>query len=329
MTTRRDLILGGAALGGLAFTGGDARAQAYPDRPVRVVVGYPPGGNVDFSARLIAPAMSHALGQPIVVENRAGAGGIVGTESVARSRPDGYVTLLTGTAPVSIFPVAMDHLPYDPLKDLTPVGIAYRVPICVMVGKDVPARDLAGFVALAKSTRGGLSAGTAGIGSGAHLAIELFNAGSGAKLEHVPYRGTGPALNDLIAGTIPVVFDQLSSALQLHADGRARILAVASASRSPLLPDVPTLREAGLVQAELSTTLGLLAPAGTPVPVVQKLRDALAAAMADATVRERLTSLGGEIPPDAEITPARYAAVIREETETSRRAVQLGNIKLE
>ena len=306
-----------------------ARAQGFPDRPVRLMVPFPPGGNVDFTARLLAPALSASLGQPVVVENRGGAGGIVGTEAVARSRPDGTLVLLGSTGPMSLFPVAMQTLPYDTLRDFAPIGIAYRVPIVLMVGRQVPARTLAEFVALAKATAGGLSAGSAGIGSGAHLAIEMFNAGSGAGIVHVPYRGTGPAHSDLIAGTIPVVFDQLSSALPLQADGRARILAIASAARSPLLPDVPTLREAGLVEPELSTTLGLLAPANTPEAIIGKWRDALVAAMADATLRERLVTLGAEIPPAAEITPARYAAVIREEMETNRRAVQLGNIRLE
>ena len=306
-----------------------ARAQGFPDRPVRLMVPFPPGGNVDFTARLLAPALSASLGQPVVVENRGGAGGIVGTEAVARSRPDGTLVLLGSTGPMSLFPVAMQTLPYDTLRDFAPIGIAYRVPIVLMVGRQVPARTLAEFVALAKATAGGLSAGSAGIGSGAHLAIEMFNAGSGAGIVHVPYRGTGPAHSDLIAGTIPVVFDQLSSALPLQADGRARILAIASAARSPLLPDVPTLREAGLVEPELSTTLGLLAPVNTPEAIIGKWRDALAAAMADATVRERLVTLGAEIPPAAEITPARYATVIREEMETNRRAVQLGNIRLE
>jgi tripartite-type tricarboxylate transporter receptor subunit TctC len=306
-----------------------ARAQAFPDRPVRVVVAFPPGGNVDLTARLLGPVMSQALGQPIVVENRAGAGGIVGTEAVARARPDGYQLLLTPNAPVSVLPVAMSRLPYDPRRDFAPIGVVFRVPIVLMVGRDVPARNLAQFVALSKATAGGLSVGSAGNGSGAHLAIELFNAGSGAGLVHVPYRGTGPALSDLIAGTIPAVFDQLSSAARLHAVGRARIIGVASAARLPQLPEVETLREAGIVQPELSTTLGLLAPAGTPAPVIEKLRSALAAALADAAVRQRLGELGATIAPDADITPARYAEVIVEEMETARRAVQLGNIKLE
>ncbi len=327
MVTRRAALLGAAAA--LAVPAVSAQAQGFPDRPVRMVVAYPPGGNVDFTARLIQPAMSQALGQQVVVDNRAGAGGIVGTDSVARSRPDGYTILITGTAPVSIFPVAMERLPYDPLKDLAPIGIAYRVPVVAMVSKDLPVRSLRELVELSKRTRGGLSVGTSGIGSGAHLAIELFNAASGAQLVHVPYRGTGPALNDLIAGTVPVVFDQLSSALQLHADGRARILGIASAQRSRLVPEVETFREAGIVEPEITTTLGLLAPAGTPPEVIEKLRSALAAAMSDATVKARLVELGAEIPAAQDITPARYAAVIREEIEINRRAAQLGNVKLE
>ncbi len=323
MITRRLVLLGTAALASPAL------AQGFPDRPVRLVVAFPPGGNVDVTARLIAPAMSQFLGQPVVVDNRPGAGGIVGTDSVARSRPDGYTVLITGSAPVSLFPVAMDRLPYDVNRDLTPIGISYRVPIVLLVGRQVAANNLAEFLALAKSTRGGLSIGTAGIGSGAHLAMEMFNAGTGAGLVHVPYRGTGPALSDLMGGTIPAIFDQLSSALPFHADGRGRILGIASARRSPLIPDVPTLREAGMVEPELSTTLGLLAPAGTPAEVVERLRAALAHAMHDATVKQRLESVGAEIAAPAEITPARYGQVIREELETNRRAVQLGNIKLE
>lgn len=323
MPTRR-LVLA-AALAAPAV----AQAQGFPDRPVRLLVPFPPGGNVDFTARLIGPALSASLGQPVVIENRGGAGGIVGSEAVARARPDGTLVLLGSSGPLSLFPVAMQTLPFDPLRDFAPIGIAYRVPIVLMVGREVPARTLAEFVALAKATPGGLSAGTAGIGSGAHLAIEMFNAGTGAGIVHVPYRGTGPAQSDLIAGTIPLIFDQLSSALPLHADGRGRILGIASAARSPLLPDVPTLREAGLVEPELTTTLGLLAPAGTPEPIIGRWRDALVAAMGDAAVRERLLSLGADIPPAADITPARYAAVIREEMETNRRAVQLGNIRLE
>lgn len=329
MPTRRDLIFSIAAVAALAASGRSASAQSFPNRPLRLVVPYPPGGNVDFTARLLAPVMSQVLGQPVVVDNRTGAGGILGTEAVARARPDGSTLLLGSTGPLSIFPAAIPRLPYDVARDLAPIGIAYRVPIVLMVSRQLAVQSLAEFVARAKAEPHRFSAGTSGIGSGAHLAMELFNAGSGAGLVHVPYRGTGPALSDLIAGTIPVVFDQLSSALPLHADGRARILAIASASRSPLLPEVPTLREAGLVEPELSTTLGLLAPAGTPPDAMETLRSALVAAVADPAIRQRLNELGAEIAPAAEITPTRYAAVIREETDTSRRAVELGGIRLE
>jgi tripartite-type tricarboxylate transporter receptor subunit TctC len=327
MATRRDIMLAAAAA---ATLGRAAQAAAgFPDRPVRLVVAFPPGGNVDFTARLLSPGLSQALGQPVVVDNRPGAGGIVGTEAVARARPDGYLLLLGSTGPLSLFPVAMSSLPYDSPRDFAPIGVAYRVPIVMMASPRLPVRDLAEFVAYAKARKGQLSAGTAGIGSGAHLAIELFNAGTGAGILHVPYRGTGPAINDLIAGTIPLVFDQLSSALPLHADGRARILAIGSAARSPTLPEVPSFREAGLVERELATTLGLLAPAGTPPEVVERLRAALAAAMADAAVRGRLQELGAEAFSGERISPQGYARLIQEEMETSRRAVALGGIRLE
>ncbi len=326
MITRRSLVLAGAA----TLAAPALRAQGrFPDRPIRIVVGFPPGGNVDFTARLLAPAMSAALGQPVVVDNRAGGAGIVGTENVIRSRPDGYTLVLNSTGPLSLFPAAMPNLSYDTLRDLAPIGIAYRVPIVMLVSRQITARSMAEFLAQAKATPGQLSAGTSGIGSGAHLAVELFNASTGAGLVHVPYRGTGPAINDLIAGTIPVVFDQLSTALPLHADGRARILAVGSATRAAQLPQVETLREVGMVQPELTTTLGLLGPAGLPADVVETLRSALARAMHDPTINQRLLGLGAEIPAADEITPANYARVIREETETSREAVRIGNIRLD
>ncbi|PZW38956.1 tripartite-type tricarboxylate transporter receptor subunit TctC [Humitalea rosea] len=330
MTRRRDLILGSAAAAAAALCLPRlAAATDFPDHPIRLVVPFPPGGNLDFTARLLAPTMSRVLGQPIVVDNRAGAGGILGSEAVAHGRPDGYTLLVGSSGPLSLLPVTTPNLPFDPVRDFAPIGPAYRIPIVLLASRNLSANSLATFLELAKMRRGQLSAGSSGIGTGAHLAIELFNHGSGVQLLHVPYRGTGPAYSDLIAGTIDTLFDQLSNALPLHRDGRARILAVGSAERVPELPDVPTLREAGIVQPELSTTIGLLAPAGTPAAAVEALRAALAMALADGVVRERLESLGAEIATPDDVTPARYAALIQEELATSRAAVALPGVKLE
>ncbi len=329
MATRRHIVLGSLAAALLSASGGRSSAAGYPERPIRIVVPFPPGGNADFSARLIAPSMSQALGQPVVIDNRTGAGGIVGTEAVARAEPDGYTLLLGTSGPLTLLPVTTSNLPYDPVRDLAPIGISYRVPICLMVSARLPVRNLEEFVAYARAHQGRVNVGSSGIGSGAHLAIEMMSAASKTGLTHVPYRGTGPAINDLIAGTIPAVCDQLSNALPLHADGRARILGVGSAERSPVLPDVPTFRESGLVQAELSTTIGLLAPARTPAAAVEAVRAALATVMSEATIRQRLVGLGAEVPQASQITPARYADVIRDEIETSRQAVSLPGVKLE
>ncbi|WP_431282625.1 Bug family tripartite tricarboxylate transporter substrate binding protein [Humitalea sp. 24SJ18S-53] len=326
MARRRDIILGAAAM---AVLGRVAAAADFPDRPIRIVVPFPPGGNLDFTARLLAPPMAQILGQPVIVDNRAGAGGVVGTEAVARARPDGTTLLMGSSGPLSLLPATMPSLPFNPLRDFAPVGPAYRIPIVVLAGRGTPATTLAELVALAKVRAGAITAGTSGIGTGAHLAVELFNNGSGATLLHVPYRGTGPAISDLIAGNVATVFDQLSTALPLHADGRARILAIGSAERSPLLPDVPTFREAGLVQPELTTTLGLLAPAGTPPAVIEILRAALAATLADPAMRGRLQALGAEVASGDEVSPRHYAALIADELETSRRAVALPGVKLE
>jgi len=311
----------------LAFAAPAARAAEFPERPLRLVVPFAPGGNLDFTARLLAPSLARLLGQPVVVENRAGAGGVVGTEAVARARPDGHTLLMGSSGPLSLLPATTPSLPYDPLRDLAPVAAAYRIPIVVVAARDLPAADLAGLVALAR--RRPLTAGTSGSGTGAHLAVELFSHGSGVTLLHVPYRGTGPAFTDLVAGTIDTVFDQLSSALPLHRDGRARILGVGAARRLATLPAVPTLREAGLVEPELTTTLGLLAPAGTPAAVIETLRAAVAATLADAEIRARLDSLGAEVMSGAEVTPAHYAGLIRDELETSRRAVALPGVRLD
>ena len=332
MPHRRSLLRGGSAA--LALLARPARAQTgggwAPDRPVRLIAPFPPGGTVDVVSRLIAPRLAERLGQPVVVENRAGAGGSIGAAEVARARPDG-LTLMTGSnGPVAINQMLQAHIAYDPLRDLAPIGMILRVPIVVVAGPAMPARTIQELIALARSRPpGSIGAGSPGIGSTNHLAIELFNASAGVTLAHIPYRGSGPAISDLMAGTLPTMFDQVSTALPLHREGRARILAVASEHRLSLLPEVPTLAEAGVRDAEMVTFNGLVGPAGMPPEVVAGLARALAAAMAETALRERLAALGAEVATAEEATPAGFAAVIRAEAERARRAIRLAGLKPE
>ncbi len=308
-----------------------AAAASFPERPVRIVVPYAPGGNVDVVARLLAPGMAIRLGQqqPVVVENRVGAGGVVGAESVARARPDGHTLLAGSNGPLTVNPVLQANLPYDPLRDLAPIAMASRVPQCLVVARGVPARNLAELVALSKSRAEGLNVASTGSGTVTHLTLERLKIATGAALVHVPYRGGGAVGADLIAGVVDAVVLEFNTALPLHRAGQARILAVASARRSPLLPDVPTFIESGLPGFTAASFVGLLAPAGTPADVVETLRAAVAATLAEPTPRARLTETGGEIAGAEEQTPAGFAAFIRAELDRSRQAAAAAGLKPE
>jgi len=328
--TRRAAVLATLGLPALLRRPAVAQAGWAPDRPVRLVAPFPPGGTVDVVSRIMAPRLSAALGQPVVVENRAGAGGSVGGTEVARAKPDGH-TLMTGSnGPVAVNQLLQAHIAYDPLKDLQPIGLILRVPIVVVAGPAMPAKTIQALLALLRSRPPGtIGAGTPGIASSNHLAIELFNAAAGVSIAHIPYRGSGPAISDLMAGTVPLMFDQLATALPLHRDGRARILAVADAARSRFVPEVPTLLEAGVGDAEMGTFNGLLAPAGLPAPVLAALARAHATVLAEAATREQLGALGADVATAGQATPAGFAAVIAAEVERSKRAIALAGLKPE
>lgn len=313
---------------GAQAQGGAAAAWA-PGRPVRLVAPFAPGGTVDVVARLLAPRLSERLGQPLAVENRGGAGGSIGAAEVARPRPDGTTLMVGSNGPVVLNPLLQARLPYDPARDLQPIGLAIRVPVAVVASAALPLRSLEDLLALARARPGQLGAASAGTGSSNHLAIELFNAEAGVRLTHVPYRGSGAAVADLVSGTVAVIFDQLSTALPLHAEGRARILAVAAERRTPLLPEVPTLAEGGVRDAEATTFNGLFAPACLPPEALAGLALAFAAAMAEEPLRERLAALGAEVATAEEATPWGFAAVIRAEAGRARRAVALAGLKPE
>jgi tripartite-type tricarboxylate transporter receptor subunit TctC len=327
-TRRRTLLLGALpalSLPGLAL----AQPGWRPDRPVRLVVAFAPGGNVDFTARLLAPIMAERLGQPVVIENRGGAGGVIGLDLVAKARPDGLTFGIGSSGTLTISPLTTARMPWDTWTDFTFIALAYRVPIVLASSATLPARNLQEFLAYAKANQGKVSAGSSGIGTGAHLGIELFNHGSGAGLTHVPYRSSGAAYPDLVAGHLHCMFDQLSAALPLHRDGKSRILATGSAVRSPQVPEAPTLREAGIIDAELSTSIGLLGPARLQPEILEALRAAMAAAVGDATVQARLLDLGAEVATPAQMNGRHYLAVTQEEFALSRQAVEIAGLKPE
>jgi tripartite-type tricarboxylate transporter receptor subunit TctC len=296
-------------LGAIALAPQPAAAQTYPDHPVTLVVPYPAGGGNDVLARLVAEKMSKPLGGSIVVENRGGAGGTIATRQVAKSPPDGY-TLLIATSSLAINPSLYPNVGYDPRKDFAPIGLIASSGNVVLVNPSVPARSIAELIELAKKTPGKLDFASTGSGSSVHLAAELFASMAGVKLNHVPYRGTAPALTDLLGGHVGLMFSTMPSALGLVRDGKVRALAVTGPKRSANFPDLPTVAEAGLPGYEAVLHYGLVAAAGTPRPIVDKLNAALREALADDTLRARFATEGAEPLPS---TPEEYATDIDHE----------------
>ena len=299
-----------------------ATAQEYPSRPVVLVSPFPPGGSVSLVARIVAEKMGETLGQSIVVENRGGAGGTIGARSVAKSAPDGYTLLLGYTGTLAIGPSMYPNAGFDPRKDFAPVGRIGTAPTLLVVHPSLLVHSVAELVAYAKANPGKLNFGSAGIGTVGHLAGELMATMAGLKLVHVPYKGTGPAITDLLGGHIPMMFTPIPTAHAQATSGLLRALAVTSAERSSLLPDLPTVAESGLPGYEAALRYGLVAPAGTPRPVIERLNKELRVALAAEDVRTRLAADGAEVLPS---TPEQYAADIdREEATWSKVVSTLG-----
>jgi tripartite-type tricarboxylate transporter receptor subunit TctC len=292
-----------------------AAAQDFPTRPITLVVPYAAGGGNDVMARTVAEKMSRTLGQQVVVENRPGAGGGIATRQVARAAPDGYTLVIGGTGTLAVNPTLYGNVGYDPRKDFAPVGLIGTSALIVLVHPQVAAHSIKELIALARKEPGKLNYASAGVGSGIHLGTVLFEQMAEVTFTHVPYRGTGPALTDLIGGHVSIYFSSLPSAIGIVRDGKVRALAVTAAQRSPIFADVPTVAEAGIPGFEAVLHYGIVAPAGTPKPVIAKLNAALREAVIAPDTKERMAADGTE--PLAS-TPEQYAADIdKEETKWS------------
>jgi tripartite-type tricarboxylate transporter receptor subunit TctC len=304
----------------------NANSQDYPSHPIRLVVPWPPSGNVDITARAIAPALGDALGQQVVVENRAGAAGTIGSAQVAKSAPDGYTLLLGSSGTITAGPAVFKTLPYDPLKELVAVGPIQSVPIVLTVAPKTPVSSFQEFFDLAKSKPGQVSIASAGSGSSNHLAIELLMRQANLKLLHIPYKGSGPAITDLLGSQVESMMDQLTASIGHIREGRIRAIAISSQKRSPLLPNVPTLDESGVKGYEAATFTGIFAPAGLPSSVLEKLSSSMRKALAVESVRERYRSMGVEV---MDMSQPEFAAYVRADLEKWRKVARQGNIVVE
>jgi tripartite-type tricarboxylate transporter receptor subunit TctC len=302
-----------------------AQAQPYPSRPVILVVPFAAGGSTDVIARVVAEAMRYHLGQGVIVENRAGAGGSIGTAAIAKAPPDGYTIGMGTASTLAINPAAYKNLAYNVLTDLAPVGGIAAVPNIMTVNADVPAKTMAEFVALAKAQPGKFSYGSSGNGSVSHLLGEQFKLATNTDLIHVPYRGIGPALADAVSGQIQVLFDNLPTSLPQVEAGKLRALAVSGPKRSAALPNVPTFAEVGLEDMNWMAFFGIVAPAGTPPAVISRLNTALGRSFSDALVRQRLRELQAEVTGG---DPEKFEAEYRKALDAMRRAVAAAKIEV-
>ena len=292
-----------------AVCAGQAPAQDYPHKPVRLVVPFPPGGPTDILGRAIGAKLGELLGQPVVIDNRGGAGGGIGADNVAKSAPDGYSLLLGTTGTHTINPNLYSKLPYDPIKDFAPISLVVKYLNILVVNPKVPVHSVAELIALARQKPGEVTFGSAGNGSSNHLTAEMLAAMTGVKMQHVPYKGSGPALNDVIAGQITFMFDQYSTVGPNIKAGKLRAIGIATRERHPLLPDVPTIAET-IPGFEVSPWYAMFAPAGTPKPIIDRLNADLIKVMNSPEIHERMTTLGWD---PVTCTPEQLAAQIKSE----------------
>lgn len=298
---------------------------AYPDHPIRLIVPFAPGGNADIVGRLVADIINKALGQPVVVENRAGAGGGIGAEVVARATPDGYTLLSGSNGPLTVNPFVQAKIPYDTLKDFAPIALTSYVPHAIIVNNKIEAKTIPELIALSKKKA--LNVATSGVGSATHMTLERFKAATGANITHVPYKGGGALLPDVIGGSVDGAMTEFSTALPIHKGGQAHIVGVASAKRSALAPDIQTFIDGGVNGFTASSYIGILAPAGTPAPVIAQLQKAIATGLTGGPAADKLRGIGAEIASPEQMTAEGFSAFIKTDYEQMREAAKLAGIK--
>jgi tripartite-type tricarboxylate transporter receptor subunit TctC len=323
MKALRTLVLASFAallpLAGLA-------AQPYPAKQIRLVVPYPPGGPLDTVARLLGQKVAASVGHPVIVDNVPGAGGNIGAATVAKAAPDGYTLLMGAVATHAINPALYPSIPFDAAKDFVAVTQVASTPNVLVVNTAIPANSMAEFIAYAKSRPGRLNFGSGSTGSAGHLAGELFKSLAGVEMAHIPYKGAAAAMQDLIGGRVDLMFDNLASSLAQVKGGRIRALAVTTAKRSPLAPDLPTIAESGLAGFDISTWFGIFVPAGTSRPVVDRLHDEFARALAAPDVREKMLNLGAE---PVGRTPEAFAAFVSAEAAKYAKLVKSSGARVD
>jgi tripartite-type tricarboxylate transporter receptor subunit TctC len=302
-----------------------AAAQPYPSKPIHFVVPYPPAGPLDTVARLVGQRVSENVKQPVIVENKPGAGGNIGADLVAKAAPDGYTLLMGAVATHAINPTLYASIPYDAEKDFIPVTQIASTPNVLVVNPSLPVTNVHDFIAYAKAHPGSLNFGSGSTGSAGHLAGELFKSLAGVEMTHVPYKGAAPAMNDLIGGQIQLMFDNLASSLGQIKAGKVRALAVTTARRTELAPDLPTIAESGLPGFDINTWFGLFVPAGTPQPIVQRLHDEFVKALEAPEVRAKMLALGAEPVGN---TPEQFARYIRSEAVKYAKLVKISGAKV-
>jgi len=320
--SRRCFSLG---LAGAGLMAGTAGADDYPSRPIRLIVPYAPGGGADAIGRIIAKRVSETIGQPIVIENRGGAGAILGTEAVKNADPDGYTLLVGQSGPISINPAVYKNLRYDPVRDFAPVTMTTAYPYILVINSKLPAKNLQEFVALAKTKPGEFNFGTTGIGAANHLVAELFNSRAGLKMTHIPYRGTALAVGDLLAGQVTMVFADAVSALPHIQAGTLRALAVSSKERAAIAPDVPTIAESGYPGFDAIGWHGILAPAKTPPAIVDRLNAEIVKALKDPATKALLETQAMQLVGNS---PAEFAAFIKQDIALWQTVATQANVEV-
>jgi tripartite-type tricarboxylate transporter receptor subunit TctC len=314
------------ALAAALFCTANIYAQPYPTKPIRLVITYPPGGNTDLVGRALAQKLNESFGQQVVVDNRGGAGGVLGTMITAQAAPDGYTIMLGTSAGMVCNPLLSKKLTYDPVRDFAPVSMVVIVPQLLVINPQLPVKNVRELIALAKAKPGYLSAGSSGVGTPNHLGTELLKWLAGVDIVHIPYKGGGPAVTDLIGGQIQMGFSSVPAVLPHIKAGRLIALGVGSAKRSPALPNIPTIAEAGVPGYEYTTWYGIFAPARTAPPLIAKLNTAIVKAVESPDIKDRFTALGGDPEPG---TPEELRVYMANESAKWARIIKAGNIRID